>query len=145
MKIAASICTGLLLAGIIFSQRLATVTADKAELRGTASWSGKVLDRVKKGVVFDVLSEKAGWFLVQTKEFPGWIVGESVHIDAGNITMGVPQPLPPSNFSSVLKSTTTTSVKPPSDGRTYLKGPKGGCYYVNGSGKKTYVDHSFCN
>ncbi|MGN6647372.1 MAG: hypothetical protein ACTHJT_12675 [Cytophaga sp.] len=24
-------------------------------------------------------------------------------------------------------------------------GPKGGCYYINSSGNKTYVDRSYCN
>lgn len=31
------------------------------------------------------------------------------------------------------------------DGRTYLKGSRGGCYYLNSSGKKVYVDKSLCN
>jgi len=32
-----------------------------------------------------------------------------------------------------------------SDGsRTYLKGSKGGCYYISAAGKKTYVDHDLC-
>lgn len=30
-------------------------------------------------------------------------------------------------------------------GRTYLKGPKGGCYYVAASGRKTYVNKELCN
>lgn len=29
-------------------------------------------------------------------------------------------------------------------GRVYIRGPRGGCYYINGNGNKTYVDHSFC-
>lgn len=29
--------------------------------------------------------------------------------------------------------------------RTYYTGPRGGCYYINKNGNKTYVDHSFCN
>ncbi len=29
-------------------------------------------------------------------------------------------------------------------GRTYQKGPRGGCYYLNTSGNKVYVDHSNC-
>jgi hypothetical protein len=29
--------------------------------------------------------------------------------------------------------------------RVYYTGPKGGCYYINKNGNKTYVDHSFCN
>jgi len=29
-------------------------------------------------------------------------------------------------------------------GRAYVRGPKGGCYYLNPSGKKTYVNKEFC-
>lgn len=29
--------------------------------------------------------------------------------------------------------------------RTYITGPRGGCYYINRNGNKTYVDRSFCN
>lgn len=32
-----------------------------------------------------------------------------------------------------------------SSDRTYIRGPRGGCYYINSSGKKTYVDKSLCN
>jgi hypothetical protein len=28
--------------------------------------------------------------------------------------------------------------------RHYITGPRGGCYYINRNGNKTYVDHSFC-
>jgi hypothetical protein len=27
----------------------------------------------------------------------------------------------------------------------YITGPRGGCYYINSHGNKTYVDHSYCN
>lgn len=30
------------------------------------------------------------------------------------------------------------------DSRKYYTGPKGGCYYINKNGNKTYVDRSFC-
>lgn len=29
--------------------------------------------------------------------------------------------------------------------RTYYRGPRGGCYYINSNGNKTYVDRSLCN
>ena len=29
--------------------------------------------------------------------------------------------------------------------RHYITGPRGGCYYINGNGNKTYVDRSLCN
>lgn len=32
-----------------------------------------------------------------------------------------------------------------SGSRAYRLGPKGGCYYINSSGKKTYVAKSYCN
>jgi hypothetical protein len=28
--------------------------------------------------------------------------------------------------------------------RVYYTGPRGGCYYINSNGNKTYVDHSYC-
>jgi hypothetical protein len=28
--------------------------------------------------------------------------------------------------------------------RNYILGPRGGCYYYSSSGRKVYVDHSFC-
>jgi hypothetical protein len=27
----------------------------------------------------------------------------------------------------------------------YITGPRGGCYYINRNGNKTYVDRSFCS
>ncbi len=48
-----------------------------------------------------------------------------------------PEPTKPEN----------TEQSPPGkpDGRTYMLGPRGGCYYLNGSGSKVYVkDKSLC-
>ena len=32
----------------------------------------------------------------------------------------------------------------PASGQTYQVGPRGGCYKISASGRKQYVDHSFC-
>lgn len=32
----------------------------------------------------------------------------------------------------------------PKSPHTYITGPKGGCYYINSHGKKTYVDRALC-
>lgn len=29
--------------------------------------------------------------------------------------------------------------------KQYIRGPRGGCYYINSNGNKTYVDRSLCN
>ena len=32
----------------------------------------------------------------------------------------------------------------PKSTHVYITGPKGGCYYINKNGKKTYVDRALC-
>jgi hypothetical protein len=49
-----------------------------------------------------------------------------------------------SDWDKVKNITTKPDPKPVSS-RKYMKGPKGGCYYINSSGKKVYVDRSLCN
>jgi serine/threonine protein kinase len=39
----------------------------------------------------------------------------------------------------------SSATKNETKGRTYVRGPRGGCYYLNDNGKKTYVDVSRCN
>ena len=45
----------------------------------------------------------------------------------------------PYSYIAPLKSTYG------SDWRTYYTGPRGGCYYLNSNGNKTYVAHSYCS
>jgi hypothetical protein len=57
----------------------------------------------------------------------------------------VPKPV---NTDAAATSTTTLApAKMPEKiaGRTYVKGPKGGCYYVAVSGRKTYVNKELCS
>jgi endonuclease G len=43
------------------------------------------------------------------------------------------------------KKSDSNSSKPSADGRTYIKGSRGGCYYLTESGRKVYVkDKSLC-
>lgn len=32
----------------------------------------------------------------------------------------------------------------PKSNHTYITGPRGGCYYINRNGNKTYVDRALC-
>lgn len=47
--------------------------------------------------------------------------------------------------SSSPSSRRTNSAKSSSSSRNYIRGPRGGCYYINSNGNKTYVDRSMCN
>ncbi len=42
-----------------------------------------------------------------------------------------------------VRAAPATPAKPGE--RKYIRGPRGGCYYISASGKKNYVDHAFCN
>jgi hypothetical protein len=54
----------------------------------------------------------------------------------------------PADASNVRVSQKQDPSSPANPGkrvsRGFILGPRGGCYYLNGNGKKTYVDHSFC-
>ncbi|TWI25886.1 uncharacterized protein DUF3157 [Sphingobacterium siyangense] len=47
--------------------------------------------------------------------------------------------------SSSPSSRRTNTSKSSSSSRNYIRGPRGGCYYINSNGNKTYVDRSMCN
>ena len=58
-------------------------------------------------------------------------------------------PTPPRSEAKSLPRSTPypepTQYYSPTYGHTYIRGPRGGCYYINGNGNKTYVDRSMCN
>ncbi|MEJ7623746.1 MAG: DUF4236 domain-containing protein [Pyrinomonadaceae bacterium] len=60
-----------------------------------------------------------------------------------NSAKALPAPLVTSSDDSGSGSG-TTKRRVASSGR-YMLGPRGGCYYINGNGNKTYVDRSLCS
>lgn len=53
---------------------------------------------------------------------------------------------PAASDKTDVKAATTSNPKNPADkNKTYTRGPRGGCYYINSNGGKTYVDRSLCN
>ncbi len=42
------------------------------------------------------------------------------------------------------RAQTSSSASRWSSSRRYYRGPRGGCYYINSNGNKTYVDGSYC-
>ncbi|NGM73810.1 hypothetical protein [Sphingobacterium sp. SGL-16] len=49
----------------------------------------------------------------------------------------------PSSSNNKIQNIRSSSKN--NSGRTYIHGPRGGCYYINKNGGKTYVDRSLCN
>jgi len=51
---------------------------------------------------------------------------------------------PSNSFAPKAYSAPKIRSKKTSSKSEYITGPRGGCYYINGNGKKVYVDHSYC-
>lgn len=113
----------------------ATVIVENANLRGTPNSNGKIVDTVSEGAALQVLQQKNVWFLVQSTDFVGWIHGDTIKYssNAFGLTRSSPAPRP------------ARVSKPPASSGNYIRGPRGGCYYINGSGRKQYVDRGLCN
>lgn len=52
---------------------------------------------------------------------------------------------PPVDTVEAATAPAAGSSRTDASGRTYILGPRGGCYYLSASGKKNYVDKSYCN
>jgi hypothetical protein len=48
-------------------------------------------------------------------------------------------------FVVLLSASTFSPYQCKYNGHPLKIGPKGGCYYINKNGNKTYVDRSYCN
>ena len=48
------------------------------------------------------------------------------------------------NADTKPKAATLAAPSTTTTGRIYQKGPRGGCYYLNSSGSKVYVDKAYC-
>lgn len=118
--------------------RSAQVIAEKANLRDTPSTTGLAKDEVAEGVIVRVLDEKLPWYVVRIGDKVGWMHGATlVFIDDAT---SAPEPVrlrkPVETYSQPARSNAD---------RGYIRGPRGGCYYFSGSGRKVYVDRSLCN
>ena len=133
----------------------ATVIAEKANLRGTPTENGKVTDKLGRDTQVEVIKQNGGWFLVQTDENVGWIHGNTIKlVGSPDISStSIPAATPLSTQRSITESVpsrSTVTSEPDQPRRSsassqYILGPRGGCYYINSKGKKTYVDHGLCN
>jgi hypothetical protein len=123
----------LILAIAVYSQTAVVIT-ENANLRGTPTESGKVVETLSQDTVVDVLQQKGAWFLIQSTDYVGWMHGNTIRLSSASV---IPK--------TVRTNTVPSTKSRQSSDRTYIRGPRGGCYYLNSNGNKTYVDRSLCN
>jgi uncharacterized protein YgiM (DUF1202 family) len=161
----------ILFSAVISYSQTAIVISENTLLRGEPSETGEVVDTLVRDTKVQIMKQKGPWFLVQASPFVGWVHGNSIRLKRSSkaapiirqtsksnpdtqqsaaSTSLTPQPVVrpsqsagPADLSSTTKTLTITS--PSKDGRVYIRGPLGGCYFRKTEGKKVYVDHGFCN
>jgi hypothetical protein len=135
----------LLLAAVSYSQQMATVTRPNATLHGTPMAVGKVITSLQKGTRVEILIAQGTWHLVQSQDYVGWISNGAIQPDDTQDAV-IPTATPVTLKSTTLPPPSTTPLPGrPASSRTYIRGARGGCYYINSNGNKTYVDRSLCN
>ena len=136
----------LLLAAVTYSQQMATVTRPSATLHGTPMSVGKVITSLEKGTKVEILIAQGTWHLVQSQDYVGWISNAAIQADDSQ-DAGNPPATPVTLKSTTLPPPPSTAPVPvrSTSSRTYIRGARGGCYYINSNGNKTYVDRSLCS
>lgn len=108
------IVVSLVITTTVFAQS-ASVTAVNANLRGTPSNNGKVVQRVSNGTVLEVIQQKGAWYLVQSAEYVGWIHGNTIRLNDDTDTNGgdsgvILVPVPGSGSGGGYKSSREPNV-----------------------------------
>ena len=70
--------------------------------------------------------------------------GRKVYVDHANCA-GSATNLTSGTEGSRTSGTSSGHARSSAGSREYTRGPRGGCYYLSGSGRKVHVDHSLCN
>lgn len=143
-------------ANLAYAQgRTAIVISERATLRDTPSQIGEIKQEVAVGTSIKVLDRKGAWYIVRVEDSVGWMHGNTFRFGG---SPGVERTAPALDTSPSPVGNSPRPARPRSgsagsdvsgsrsgSGRTYIRGPRGGCYYYSSSGRKIYVDRSLCN
>ena len=131
----------------VTAQRYARVISENANLRDMPNVSSTSILEVPDETLVKILDEKLPWYVVRIGNRVGWMHGDTLEfvnastpsqrLSEQSITPDyTPKPSPPSGGHTPRSSSTNPG---------YIRGPRGGCYYISPSGRKVYVDRSMCN
>ena len=153
----------LAFAAFTYSQT-AIVVGDNVVVRSSSSERGSVHGVLFSGVRVSIIKRNGPWFLIRSSQLVGWIHRNSLRVERPSRSSAVspsrtkqvvaddPQPTPAEKPDPAkpqepepTSPNTVTDTTPLSDGKKiYVRGPRGGCYYLKPDGQRVYVDHSFC-
>lgn len=88
-----------------------------------------------------VLNDDKTWYYVDNVETKS--DNQINNFTSSNLKSPVKKKAVSTTKKSPVKKQSTAKRKS-SSSRSYITGPRGGCYYINSSGNKVYVDRSLC-
>jgi len=117
-------------------------TTTNVRLRTEPSTNSGTVLTVSGGSAVQSVKVEGQWHYVAYGNFNGWIRGDY-------LAEHRPEPkrtAPPAAVPLYRAPSQPRATQPfRSFGRSYIRGPRGGCYYINRNGNKTYVDRGMCN
>jgi hypothetical protein len=131
------------------TQRYARVISENANLRDMPNVTSASILEVPEETLVKILDEKLPWYIVRVGNRVGWMHGDTLDFVNAS-TPASPTPAPRLSEQTITPDY-TPKTSPSSGGRTapssnadphYIRGPRGGCYYISSSGRKVYVDRS---
>lgn len=117
-------------------------TTANVRLRAEPSTSSGIIATIPIGSAVQSSKTEGLWHYATYGNYSGWIRGDYLAT-----SRPVPQRTAPATAMPLVSppSQQRTAQRPRSPSRSnYLRGPRGGCYYINRNGNKTYVDRNMC-
>lgn len=117
-------------------------TTANVRLRAEPSIGSGIILTVSSGSAVQSMKMEGQWHYVTYGNYSGWIRGDYLAT-----RRPAPQAAPSTAMPLVGAPSRPRATQPSrSSSRSgYIRGPRGGCYYINRNGNKTYVDRSMCN
>ena len=133
--------------------RYARVISQNANLRNAPSVTSDSTQEVAEETLVKVLDEKLPWYVVRVGNRVGWMHGNTLEFISTQESVSdppteqtvVPDYIPSAPSVPQRERSRETPARSTAADRGYIRGPRGGCYYISSSGRKVYVDRSLCN
>jgi len=143
----------------------AIVLDENTVVRSSSSQNGSVHGILSSGVRVSIIKRSGSWVLIKSSQMVGWVRRSSLKIE--NSPRSAPvvnspakqdpaepkpaepkesqpsdRPAQPEPMSELLPNEAKDTILPVQ--RVFIRGPRGGCYYLKPDKQRVYVDHSFC-
>ncbi|HKO62106.1 MAG TPA: hypothetical protein VJV03_13160 [Pyrinomonadaceae bacterium] len=127
--------------------RYARVISENANLRDMPNVTSTSILEVPDESLVKILDEKLPWYVVRIGNRVGWMHGDTLEF----VIASTPSPrlseqtITPDYTPRYSGPSGSHTPRSSSSNSGYIRGPRGGCYYITASGRKVYVDRSMCN